>query len=84
MQFLVMVGELSRFAGRVIVEAFRPPYEFRETVRQLFELGCRSVPADCGQRLCGRRRAVDAYSSVAGTVRRRGAHPGRACDGAGT
>lgn len=44
MQFLVMVGELSRFAGRVIVEAFRPPYEFRETVRQLFELGCRSVP----------------------------------------
>ena len=44
MQFLVMVGELSRFAGRVIAEAFRPPYEFRETVRQLFELGCRSVP----------------------------------------
>jgi len=44
MQFLVMVGELSRFAGRVIVEALRPPYEFRETVRQLFELGCRSVP----------------------------------------
>ena len=44
MQFLVMVGELSRFAGRVIMEAFRPPYEFRETVRQLFELGCRSVP----------------------------------------
>jgi phospholipid/cholesterol/gamma-HCH transport system permease protein len=44
MQFLVMVGELSRFSGRVIVEAFRPPYEFRETVRQLFELGCRSVP----------------------------------------
>ena len=26
------------------MEAFRPPYEFRETVRQLFELGCRSVP----------------------------------------
>ena len=44
MQFLVMVGELSRFSGRVIVEAFRPPYEFRETVRHLFELGCRSVP----------------------------------------
>src|SRR5687768_1025543 len=44
MRFLVMVGELSRFAGRVIAEAFRPPYEFRETVRQLFELGCRSVP----------------------------------------
>ena len=28
----------------VIVEAVRPPYEPRETVRQLYELGCRSLP----------------------------------------
>jgi phospholipid/cholesterol/gamma-HCH transport system permease protein len=44
MRFLVLVGDAARFAGRVMVEAVRPPYEPRETVRQLFELGCRSVP----------------------------------------
>ena len=44
MQFLVGVGEAARFAWRVIREAVRPPYEFHETVRQLFELGCRSIP----------------------------------------
>jgi phospholipid/cholesterol/gamma-HCH transport system permease protein len=41
---LVIVADAATFAARVIVEAFRPPYEFRETARQLFELGCRSVP----------------------------------------
>jgi phospholipid/cholesterol/gamma-HCH transport system permease protein len=44
MSLLVLVGHAARFAGRVIVEAARPPYELKETVRQLFELGCRSVP----------------------------------------
>lgn len=44
MRFLVLVGEVARFAGRVVLETARPPYEFRETLRQLFELGCRSVP----------------------------------------
>lgn len=44
MQMLVKVGDAAQFAARVIVEAPRPPYEFRETARQLFELGCRSVP----------------------------------------
>jgi phospholipid/cholesterol/gamma-HCH transport system permease protein len=44
MRLLVIVADASTFAARVIVEAFRPPYEFRETTRQLFELGCRSVP----------------------------------------
>ena len=37
-------GEVSLFAGRAIREAFRPPFEVRETLRQLFELGVRSVP----------------------------------------
>jgi phospholipid/cholesterol/gamma-HCH transport system permease protein len=37
-------GAVTLFAGRAIVEAVRPPYEFRETVRQLHELGVRSVP----------------------------------------
>jgi len=44
MQLLARVGDAARFAARVIVEAARPPYELRETLRQLFELGCRSVP----------------------------------------
>ena len=37
-------GELSLFAARSIRDAFRPPYEVGETLRQLFELGLRSVP----------------------------------------
>lgn len=41
---LETVGSASRFAFRAILEMFRPPYEVRETLRQLFELGCRSVP----------------------------------------
>jgi phospholipid/cholesterol/gamma-HCH transport system permease protein len=44
MQLLARVGDAARFAARVMVEAARPPYELRETLRQLFELGCRSVP----------------------------------------
>jgi phospholipid/cholesterol/gamma-HCH transport system permease protein len=41
---LVLAGDVARFAARVIAAAVRPPFEFRETMRQLFELGCRSVP----------------------------------------
>jgi phospholipid/cholesterol/gamma-HCH transport system permease protein len=44
MRLLTIVGNAAMFAGRVIVESVRPPYELREMVRQLFELGCRSVP----------------------------------------
>ena len=44
MRFLELVGDAARFAGRAILESARPPYEVRETLRQLFELGCRSVP----------------------------------------
>jgi phospholipid/cholesterol/gamma-HCH transport system permease protein len=41
---LVLAGGLAMFAARAIRDAFRPPYEIRETVRQIFELGCRSAP----------------------------------------
>jgi phospholipid/cholesterol/gamma-HCH transport system permease protein len=41
---LAEVGDLARFAGRVLVGAVRPPYEIGETARQIFELGVRSVP----------------------------------------
>jgi len=37
-------GDLAIFSARAIVEAVRPPYEGRETLRQLFEAGARSVP----------------------------------------
>ena len=44
LRMLAAVGESAHFAWRIVREAARPPYEIRETLRQLFELGCRSVP----------------------------------------
>jgi phospholipid/cholesterol/gamma-HCH transport system permease protein len=41
---LVTIGDAARFAGRVVREALRPPWEGREIVRQIYELGCRSIP----------------------------------------
>ncbi len=38
------VGDLSLFGARAVVAAFRPPFEFREISRQLYELGLRSAP----------------------------------------
>jgi phospholipid/cholesterol/gamma-HCH transport system permease protein len=37
-------GDLSLFAARSVREALRPPYEVGETMRQLYELGVRSIP----------------------------------------
>jgi phospholipid/cholesterol/gamma-HCH transport system permease protein len=44
MSALAAVGDLSIFAWRAARESFTPPFEFRETVRQVFELGLRSAP----------------------------------------
>jgi phospholipid/cholesterol/gamma-HCH transport system permease protein len=41
---LAAVGDVSLFAFKAARELFVPPYEFRETVRQIYELGFRSVP----------------------------------------
>lgn len=41
---LAATGDASVFAFRAARELFLPPYEFRETVRQLYELGLRSAP----------------------------------------
>lgn len=41
---LAAVGDLTVFGGCAIREAVRPPFEVRETLRQTFELGCRSLP----------------------------------------
>jgi phospholipid/cholesterol/gamma-HCH transport system permease protein len=41
---LAAVGDLATFAWRAARESLLPPFEFRETVRQIFELGLRSAP----------------------------------------
>ncbi|CAN5697885.1 ABC transporter permease [soil metagenome] len=41
---LATVGEVSVFAAKVAREALSPPFEFKETIRQVYELGARSAP----------------------------------------
>src|SRR3989454_1202370 len=41
---LAWVGDVSLFGLRALKEALRPPYEFGETARHVFEIGWRSVP----------------------------------------
>jgi phospholipid/cholesterol/gamma-HCH transport system permease protein len=43
-RLLAASGDWALFAGRACIEAFRPPYELRETLRQIYEMGSRSVP----------------------------------------
>jgi phospholipid/cholesterol/gamma-HCH transport system permease protein len=38
------IGDVALFALRALREAFRPPYEFREIARQVFEIGWKSAP----------------------------------------
>jgi phospholipid/cholesterol/gamma-HCH transport system permease protein len=41
---LAGVGDVALFALRAIRASLTPPFEFRETVRQIYELGFRSAP----------------------------------------
>jgi phospholipid/cholesterol/gamma-HCH transport system permease protein len=41
---LATVGDGAVFALRAAREMFAPPFEFRETIRQLYELGLKSAP----------------------------------------
>ena len=41
--FFVQTGELSYFSGRFFKEALTPPYEFRELLRQCYQMGNRSL-----------------------------------------
>ena len=41
---LAAVGDFSLFAGRAARQAILPPFEIKETLRQLYELGLRSAP----------------------------------------
>jgi phospholipid/cholesterol/gamma-HCH transport system permease protein len=42
--YLASAGEFAVFAGNAARQAVLPPFEFRETIRQLYELGLRSTP----------------------------------------
>ncbi|WP_348813917.1 MlaE family ABC transporter permease [Flavobacterium maritimum] len=42
-KFLLEIGELSYFAGRFFKESFKPPYEFKEFIRQCYYMGNRSL-----------------------------------------
>lgn len=42
--FFQFVGELGLFGSRAVREAFRPPFEFSEIIKQIFEVGWRSGP----------------------------------------
>ncbi len=41
--FLIETGQLAAFAGRFFREVFRSPYEFREFMRQCYQMGNRSL-----------------------------------------
>ena len=41
--FFAEVGDMSLFAGRYFREVFSPPYEFRELLRQCYNMGNRSL-----------------------------------------
>lgn len=41
--FLIETGELSYFSGRFFSEVFKRPFEFRELLRQCFNMGNRSL-----------------------------------------
>ena len=42
-EFLNEAGEIARFAGKFFKQAFRPPFEFKEVLKQAFEIGYRSL-----------------------------------------
>jgi phospholipid/cholesterol/gamma-HCH transport system permease protein len=42
-QFFIQIGDLSYFAGRFFKEVFSLPFEFRELLRQCYQMGVRSL-----------------------------------------
>jgi phospholipid/cholesterol/gamma-HCH transport system permease protein len=44
LKFIIFVGSVSRFAFRVIVDLFRPPFEGGQIMRQMAEIGSKSLP----------------------------------------
>jgi phospholipid/cholesterol/gamma-HCH transport system permease protein len=44
LKFISFIGNVSLFAFRVIVDFFRPPFEAAQILRQIAEMGARSLP----------------------------------------
>ena len=42
-QFFIQTGDLSHFAARFFKEVFKPPFEFKELLRQCYQMGNRSL-----------------------------------------
>lgn len=42
--FFGFAGEVGLFGFRAIRDSFHPPWEFKEVIRQVFEIGWRSIP----------------------------------------
>jgi phospholipid/cholesterol/gamma-HCH transport system permease protein len=42
-QFLIQIGDLSFFAGRFLKDVLKPPFEFKELLRQCYQMGVRSL-----------------------------------------
>jgi phospholipid/cholesterol/gamma-HCH transport system permease protein len=43
-KLIEFVGKISRFGLRIVVDLFRPPFEAKQIVRQLAEVGAKSLP----------------------------------------
>ncbi|TAE22714.1 MAG: ABC transporter permease [Cytophagales bacterium] len=43
-RMLLTLGDVAGFVGQFFKEVVRPPYEFREIIRQCYEVGVRSLP----------------------------------------
>ena len=46
-EFFIEIGELSYFAGRYVKEIFKSPFEFKELLRQCYNMGNRSLLLVC-------------------------------------
>ena len=42
--FFTTTGAIAAFAGRAVIEAFRPPFECAEVLRHVYQFGVRSTP----------------------------------------
>lgn len=42
--FFLKIAELTMFAFKNLKEIFKPPYEFNETLKQMYEIGYKSLP----------------------------------------
>jgi phospholipid/cholesterol/gamma-HCH transport system permease protein len=43
-EFFGFIGELGMFGGRAVRRTFTPPFEFKETINQIYDAGWRSLP----------------------------------------